>query len=103
MPGANRPDDTNLQVRLETERRHGGGAAMRNAATSQVTDGDRPRYVLHYKGRDGRDRGGVIRAFDQPLLVGQEFAGVDGLCRVVRIEEGESNDVAHAWLEPADA
>jgi hypothetical protein len=79
----------------------------RNAATSPVTDSGKRRYRLYYSGRDdsggdGRDRGGVIRSFDQALRLGQEFVGVDGLCRVVRIDEaGMVNDLPQVWLEPA--
>jgi len=58
-------------------------------------------YRIHYMSSDVEIVEERLRAFDQPLFVGEEFAGIDGLCRIVRIEEGSaSNDVAHAWLEP---
>ena len=65
-----------LQVWVEKDRSRSGEAAVREAATARVTDADRPRYMLHYSDRDGRDRGGVMRSFDEPLHEGREFAGV---------------------------
>jgi len=93
-----------LQVWVEKDRSRSGEAAVREAATARVTDADRPRYMLHYSDRDGRDRGGVMRSFDEPLHEGREFAGVGGLCRVVRVEESVTpRGLGHAWVERAEA
>jgi len=66
------------------------------------TSFQRPRYLVHYADVGGVERGLVMRRFDLPLQIGQEFTGIDGLCRVVRIEETSSpGGLGNVWVEPA--